>query len=164
MESYGALIEKACSDTSINGLFKVTDEKIIIADSLFCPITYDLIDELVIAKDGHFYEKRAIEEWLKSSHQSPITRQPLIIEYLNPAIPINQILVQIYEEIDSLHHKKAQENAIILEKSRLGLKKNESAPYLPGKHHAAFFSGNSQRSATSNVMNPPNPMVHYDHE
>jgi U-box domain/FHA domain len=42
-----------------------------IRDEFLCPITYELLREPVVAKDGHTYEKAAIEKWLKSHRNSP---------------------------------------------------------------------------------------------
>ena len=38
-----------------------------------CPITRQLINEVAITSDGFFYEKSAIEQWLKSNNTSPQT-------------------------------------------------------------------------------------------
>ena len=38
-----------------------------------CPITRQLINEIAITSDGFFYEKSAIEQWLKNNNTSPQT-------------------------------------------------------------------------------------------
>ena len=42
-----------------------------------CPITLRLTVQPVFAKDGHVYEKNAIEEWLKSKSTSPMCNKPM---------------------------------------------------------------------------------------
>jgi len=44
---------------------------------LICPISQQEIKIPVIADDGHTYEKRCIEQWLKRSNLSPITRKSI---------------------------------------------------------------------------------------
>ena len=38
-----------------------------------CPITRQLINEIAITSDGFFYEKSAINKWLKTNNTSPQT-------------------------------------------------------------------------------------------
>ena len=38
-----------------------------------CPITLELLEDPVIAADGHTYTRRAIEDWLKENNTSPKT-------------------------------------------------------------------------------------------
>jgi len=40
-------------------------------DDLICPITQELMNDPVIAADGHTYERVAIERWLKTNTTSP---------------------------------------------------------------------------------------------
>ena len=46
-------------------------------DDFKCPITLDYLKEPVMAQDGHFYEKSAIENWFKTHDNSPLTRQKI---------------------------------------------------------------------------------------
>ena len=48
-------------------------EEINIPQLFTCPITRQLINSLVVASDGQFYEKSAIKRWLKSNKTSPLT-------------------------------------------------------------------------------------------
>ena len=48
-----------------------------VRDEFLCPITYELLREPMVAKDGHTYEKAAIEKWLKSNRTSPRSGEPL---------------------------------------------------------------------------------------
>jgi hypothetical protein len=46
-------------------------------DEFACPITHELMDDPVMASDGHTYERRAIERWLETKKTSPKSGLPL---------------------------------------------------------------------------------------
>jgi len=54
-------------------------------DEFICPISFELMNEPVIASDGYSYEKAAIQNWLitKGRH-SPKTNLPLTSVLLYP--------------------------------------------------------------------------------
>lgn len=43
----------------------------------FCPITQEVMDDPVLAMDGHTYERKAIEAWLKNHNTSPKTNMTM---------------------------------------------------------------------------------------
>ena len=49
-----------------------------------CPITTEVMDDPVMAADGHAYERSAIERWLASKSTSPLTGSELDHPYLTP--------------------------------------------------------------------------------
>lgn len=51
-------------------------------DSFLCPITRDIMEDPVIAKDGHTYEKEAIEMWFNNNSRSPKTNQQISTELI----------------------------------------------------------------------------------
>jgi len=51
-------------------------------DSFYCPITAELMEDPVIAKDGTSYEREALEHWIRSHGKSPITRESMTIDEL----------------------------------------------------------------------------------
>jgi serine/threonine protein kinase len=53
---------------------------------LRCPISFELFTDPVMCSDGHTYERRAIENWLRSSDRSPNTNLPLLNRSLTPVI------------------------------------------------------------------------------
>lgn len=53
-------------------------------DELLCPITLELFHDPVIANDGHVYEREAIVRWILEKGTSPLTREPLNINDLQP--------------------------------------------------------------------------------
>ncbi|CAF3757734.1 unnamed protein product [Adineta steineri] len=74
-------------------------------ESLLCPITLELFVNPVLAEDGHSYERRAIEEWIRQHGTSPLTRQPLSIEHLRP----NYTLKRIVDSFETSTRKKNYE-------------------------------------------------------
>jgi serine/threonine protein kinase len=61
-------------------------------DSLLCPLTLELFRDPVVAQDGHTYEREAIEEWIRKTGTSPITRQPMSIQHLISNITVKKIV------------------------------------------------------------------------
>ena len=53
-------------------------------DTLTCPITLEVFHDPVIAADGHTYERTAITQWIQDNGTSPLTRQPLSVDDLQP--------------------------------------------------------------------------------
>ena len=52
----------------------------------FCPISNQLMkDPVVLEEDGHIYERKAIEKWLKNSMNSPSSGKELTSKTLTPA-------------------------------------------------------------------------------
>jgi hypothetical protein len=49
-----------------------------------CPISMELMTDPVLCEDGQTYDRRSIQEWLKHSQTSPLTRQPLNPNSLRP--------------------------------------------------------------------------------
>lgn len=70
---------------------------------LQCPITMEIFDDPVLAKDGYTYERQAIEQWILSHGTSPMTRQPLSLNDLCPNRKVKE-LIEVFEK--TLHDKK----------------------------------------------------------
>eukprot|EP00270_Netrium_digitus_P021962 TRINITY_DN9660_c0_g3_i1.p1 TRINITY_DN9660_c0_g3~~TRINITY_DN9660_c0_g3_i1.p1 ORF type:complete len:312 (+),score=98.09 TRINITY_DN9660_c0_g3_i1:73-936(+) len=51
---------------------------------LFCPITQEMMENPVLASDGHTYEYMAIKQWLEKSDRSPMTNMKLPSKDLVP--------------------------------------------------------------------------------
>jgi hypothetical protein len=63
-------------------------------DDLICPITCEIFRDPVIAKDGHVYEREAITTWILQNGTSPLTREPLKIEDLQPDDHLRHLAAQ----------------------------------------------------------------------
>lgn len=61
-------------------------------DYICCPITLEVMRDPVIAADGHTYEREAIDEWLRTTKESPVTGQPMDAQTLIPNLAIKHII------------------------------------------------------------------------
>ncbi|EKX36558.1 hypothetical protein GUITHDRAFT_78812, partial [Guillardia theta CCMP2712] len=62
-----------------------------------CPITGDLMSDPVMDRQGHTYERKAIEQWLERSCNSPMTRYPLSKADLKSNEPLRKA-IQKYQD------------------------------------------------------------------
>ena len=67
-------------------------------DAFVCPITQELMDEPVMAFDGHTYERRAIERWFKRRQTSPKTGEQLANAVLLPNHGMRGLIVEWREQ------------------------------------------------------------------
>ena len=61
-------------------------------NEFYCPITFGLMQDPVIAADGHTYEREAIEQWLVNNITSPKTNLPLPSTNLIPNIALRNTI------------------------------------------------------------------------
>ena len=61
-------------------------------DSFLCPLTLSIFVDPVICSDGHTYERRAIEDWLKTKLVSPATNEKLKDATLLPNITLRKAI------------------------------------------------------------------------
>ncbi|MFN7095831.1 MAG: ankyrin repeat domain-containing protein, partial [Burkholderiales bacterium] len=118
-------------------------------DKLLCPITHEPFKEPVIAEDGHTYEKKAIEKWVKEKGNSPKTREKISNKFITNWDKKSQIT-------EFLDEKKLCSQAAFLEAIRLGKveeieKLNYPEHYLDAKDsngltplHIASMGGQSE--------------------
>jgi len=57
-----------------------------------CPITLTIMEDPVICSDGHTYERKAIEKWLRTNNKSPNTNDVLPNKVLIPNIALRQAI------------------------------------------------------------------------
>lgn len=67
-----------------------------------CPITQEEIKEPVIDREGNTYEKKAILEWLETNNISPLTRNPLTSEDLQPNRAYLEIIELLTQKISNV--------------------------------------------------------------
>ena len=67
-----------------------------------CPITQQEIKEPVIDREGNTYEKQAILEWLKTNNISPLTRNRLTSEDLQPNRAYLEIIELLTQKISNV--------------------------------------------------------------
>ena len=74
-----------------------------------CPITQYIMQEPVVAADGHTYEGSALMNWLQQSHFSPVTCLPLIPKILIPNLAVcNAICWVVQEPKTAQQHRNAR--------------------------------------------------------
>ena len=59
-------------------------------DSFVCPISFDIMQDPVICVDGHSYDRKNIEAWLKLNNSSPLTGEELSSRTLTPNITLKK--------------------------------------------------------------------------
>ena len=74
--------ETELSDTGLS--VSIDRDSDSVEELLCCPITKSLMQDPVVAADGHTYEREAITAWLRSHGKSPVTQQPMSISSLVP--------------------------------------------------------------------------------
>ena len=79
----------------------------------FCPITQEIMEEPVIAQDGHTYERAAIQEWLDRGHRnSPKTGARLLNAELTPNHTMHSLIEDLKANIPVLARHKLNEKSI----------------------------------------------------
>jgi ATP-dependent DNA helicase PIF1 len=68
--------------------------------AFYCPIALTIMNDPVISKTGHTFERSAIEKWLKTNTTCPMTKEPLSMQDLVP----NRSLL---EEIEQYKQQQA---------------------------------------------------------
>ncbi|CAI5955371.1 unnamed protein product [Closterium sp. NIES-64] len=63
-----------------------------IEDQFVCPLSHMRMTDPVVAADGFTYERKSIEEWLKTNDTSPSTYEPLPHKYLTPNHSLRMLL------------------------------------------------------------------------
>lgn len=62
----------------------------------------DLMENPVMAADGHTYEEAAIQQWLRENETSPVTNAPLVHKHLTPNYNLRS-LIQDWKDRRLLH-------------------------------------------------------------
>ena len=71
-----------------------------IPQDYLCPITQDIMENPVIAADGHSYEEAAILQWLKTGHKtSPLTNIKLNHAALTPNFALKKAIGSFKEKL-----------------------------------------------------------------
>ena len=85
---YRQLTRAECSDTVSLREKKVArggeQKQVAVPDQFVCPITKDMMREPYSTADGHTYERKAIQRWLRSHATSPRTGETLGDKTLRP--------------------------------------------------------------------------------
>lgn len=80
----------------------------LIAKSITDPITLDIIEDAVITRYGHSFDRKSITRWLEKNETCPITRQRLTLRKIYPNRNLQAIiddLPQLKADVDSTDTK-----------------------------------------------------------
>lgn len=67
-------------------------------DEFVCPITFEVMNDPVVASDGHTYEKGAIEKWFRSNMKSPRNGELLSSKSLLPNLNLKKLIQDLMYE------------------------------------------------------------------
>jgi hypothetical protein len=67
-------------------------------DAHLCKISQEPMSDPVVAADGHTYERRMIEMWLRPNNTSPMTREPLRDNELHPNLNLKNLIDEWEEQ------------------------------------------------------------------
>lgn len=119
--------------------FDTTDP--VIPRGLECPITRVLMQNPVIAADGHSYEEKAIREWFnRGNNKSPVTGLPLPNQHLVPNINLKQVIDE-YKEKFPLVSQYILDQKSLLERIRAKEAANLENKETEGKQNPASSTG-----------------------
>jgi len=78
-------------------------------NEFLCPITCELMDDPVLAHDGHSYERAAILNWFRNKRTSPITNVQLSSCEVFPNYALKSQITRFREEQSSRQAQDAKE-------------------------------------------------------
>ena len=99
-ELYAAAPDEVLSPGSaqvLRSALQAEADETIVASSLVCPITNELMTDPVFTMDGQTYERAAIEAWLRNHDTSPATGKPLPSKKLVPNVRARSMLRELPE-------------------------------------------------------------------
>ena len=83
-----------------------SDKNVEIPNEFLCPITHELMENPVIASDGHSYEEIAIKRWLQiGSQKSPITREFITSTFI-PNLTLKKAILNFKETLPQIQREK----------------------------------------------------------
>eukprot|EP01132_Coremiostelium_polycephalum_P003028 gene3028-3783_t len=89
------------------------DEEETIPNECFCPITQEIMEDPVIAQDGHSYERSAIAYWLNLGHRtSPKTGVRLLSTELTPNHTMRSLIQDLKSQMPVLARHKLEMSTI----------------------------------------------------
>jgi len=78
--------------------------------SFYCPISQQCMHDPVVLSDGHSYERRHIERWLKQRSTSPVTRANLLKKDVYPNHALRNAIEEYFQQVFSVHRRAIRES------------------------------------------------------
>jgi len=147
-----------CQDAGLRGGMYVEEEEEeereaynegSIPNEFFCPITHEVMEDPVIAQDGHTYERKAIERWFAMGKcTSPKTGASLMSIQLTPNHTMQRLIQDIKAQVPVLaRHQLVLQNidqTIQLRKEELEEKLAQKEGLIAKGGHAIFKEDKSK--------------------
>lgn len=73
--------------------------------SFYCPISQQCMHDPVVLSDGHTYERRHIERWLKNHNTSPVTGVRLAKDDIFPNHALRNAIQEYFQQVFSVHRR-----------------------------------------------------------
>eukprot|EP00928_Gymnodinium_smaydae_P032766 TRINITY_DN23648_c0_g1_i1.p1 TRINITY_DN23648_c0_g1~~TRINITY_DN23648_c0_g1_i1.p1 ORF type:complete len:869 (-),score=166.06 TRINITY_DN23648_c0_g1_i1:366-2972(-) len=78
--------------------------------SFYCPISQQCMHDPVVLCDGHTYERRHIERWLRSHNSSPVSGAVLPQKDIFPNHALRNAIEEYFQQIFSVHRRAIRRN------------------------------------------------------
>lgn len=75
--------------------------QVAVPDDFLCPLTMEVMENPLITRFGHSYERSAILEWLQKGKSCPLTRNPLRPSDLISNLPL-KARIQIWRKLNEI--------------------------------------------------------------
>ncbi|CAF1183475.1 unnamed protein product [Didymodactylos carnosus] len=79
----------------------------------YCPITFQLFDDPLLAADGHTYERKAIVEWIKLKGASPINRERIKLKDLRSNLIVKELVDEYRSSLPYLSTEDTRDPSMI---------------------------------------------------
>lgn len=116
-----------------------------------CPITQEIMQNPVMAADGHSYEKTAIEEWFREGkHLNPLTGKKLSSRTLIPNVNLKKAITGFVQKRPILKRKKEEKETelvslhVAIQRKEQELDKPLSKLALQERKHTPLLSKQDQ--------------------
>ncbi len=104
-EAHEKAILRAKGLDKLRGAMKLQED--LVPHSFLCPISKDIMEDAVIAADGHSYDRSQIEQWLSSNGKSPKTGALLSSKTLIPNHSLQQAIQDFAANFDKPNSRAA---------------------------------------------------------
>eukprot|EP00428_Durinskia_dybowskii_P012238 CAMPEP_0170223444 /NCGR_PEP_ID=MMETSP0116_2-20130129/11422_1 /TAXON_ID=400756 /ORGANISM="Durinskia baltica, Strain CSIRO CS-38" /LENGTH=662 /DNA_ID=CAMNT_0010474147 /DNA_START=14 /DNA_END=1998 /DNA_ORIENTATION=+ len=81
-------------------------------DAFYCPISRQCMHDPVVLADGHTYERRHIEKWLRRHNTSPVTGLELAQKDLFPNHALRNAIEEYFQQVFSAHRRAIRKSAL----------------------------------------------------
>ena len=99
--SLAILVLNSCNHKQSGMQMWGNNDLVDIPDEFLCPITQEMMENPVVAADGHTYERAAIVQWLQGHRTSPLTNERLKHDTLTDNFALKKAIVAFKKKTTS---------------------------------------------------------------